>query len=122
MKLLPRRLVRWVVVVLVMLFGFGLLWYRATLKNWPWQGNPAALRACGRNYFNDGGRPAPVSYRLYPVFRAFPLIGPEVYSAENPSQRAAIRATENGGACDGLVLFIENSPGRYTAYSLSGGP
>jgi hypothetical protein len=122
MKPLAKRLVTWTIAIVVMLSGFGVLWYRATLKNWPWQGDPAAFVACGRNYFSDGGAPGPVSYRLYPAFRAFPLLGPEVYSAETASQRAAIRSTEKGGACDGLVLFIQDSPRRYTAYSLSGGP
>lgn len=104
-----------------MVVGVGLLYYRATLHNWPWQGNPAEFSACGRNYVIDGAS-APPSYRLYPVFRAFPIIGPEVYSAGSPAQRAKLSKSRQGLPCDGLVLFIEDSPHRYTAYALSGGP
>jgi hypothetical protein len=110
----------WAMVALVMLLGAGVLWYRATLHNWPWQGDPAEFSACGRNYAIDGTS-APPSYRLYPVFRAFPIIGPEVYSAESPSHRAKLRKSGEG-ACDGTVLFIEDSPRRFTAYALNGGP
>ena len=87
--------------------GAGLLWYRATLHNWPWQGDPARLSACGRDYADGGGLVGSPG-RLYPLFRAPPFIGPEVYSALSPSRRAEL--SKSGGTCDGLVLYIETPP------------
>jgi len=105
--------------MLVIVVGGGLLWYRATLHNWPWQGDPAEFTDCGRNYMINGSS-SPPSYRLYPAFSSFFLIGPEVYSAVPPAQRAKL--SRSGEPCNGLVLFVEDSRHRYTAYGLSGGP
>lgn len=37
--------------LLLLLAGAFLLWYRATMHNWPWQGDPARLSICDRDYY-----------------------------------------------------------------------
>lgn len=116
-----------IVTALVAVFAGLLVWYRATLHNWPWEGDPARLSICDRDYYpgdqaestkqirGDGFDP----HQLYPVYRAPPLIGPQVYADASPAKRAAPR--DPGEPCTGSLL-IQDSPGRYRVYSLSGGP
>ena len=112
---------------LLLAAGAFLLWYRATMHNWPWQGDPARLSICDRDYYpedqdvsgaqmrRDGIDP----HHLFAVFRAPVLIGPEIYADASPAQRAAPR--QPGSPCTGS-LVIEDAPDRYRIYGLSGGP
>jgi hypothetical protein len=119
-----------IAAVLALAVSGALVWYRATYHNWPWEGAPARLTACGRTYERVEGlidRAAALENgafkRLYPLFRAPPLIGHQVYSVFSPSRRSELR--EHGGAeasCAGLGVYLEEGPGRYRAYVLLGGP
>lgn len=102
-------------------------WYRVTMHNFPWQGDPARLSICGRNYYPEAKdvstgelRADGVdSRRLFAVYRAPIIVGPQVYADTSPAQRAAPRPV--GEPCAG-ALVIEDAHGRYLVYRLSGGP
>jgi hypothetical protein len=118
-----------VVAALAVLVPLLLGWYRATMHNWPWDGDPARLSICGRDYYPDPAMRDVTAAQmradgydlnhLYPVFRAPALIGPQVYSDTSPPRRAAPR--QPGEPCSGS-LIIEDSPGHYLPYELSGSP
>jgi hypothetical protein len=114
-------------VVVAAVAGAVLVWYRVSEHNWPWQGDPARLSMCGRDYIprdldvsvaearSDGINPT----HLFDVYRAPALLGPQVYTDTTARERAAPR--QPGAACPGSLL-IKDSPGSYLIYDLSGGP
>jgi hypothetical protein len=109
------------------LVGAFLVWYRATMHNFPWDGDPARLSICGRDYYRDDRDTSKQQLRLdginfrrlFPVYRAPIIIGPRVYANASASERAAPR--QSGEPCAG-VLVIHDAPDRYMVYRLSGGP
>jgi len=104
------------------------VYYRAAEHDWPWEGDPARLSMCGRDFYPDSdtytaarARTRGVDVRrLYPAFRAPPIIGSQVYSDLTPAERASINR-QPGEGCGGS-LIIEDAPGAYRIYTLSGGP
>lgn len=116
-------------VMLTIVAGATLVVYRATFHNWPWEGAPARLKTCHRDYTREGLVSRAAIRRqtgfqnLYPIFRAEPLLGHEVYSVMSPAKRVQLR--KQGGPeapCAGLWIYMEESPGKYREYVLSGGP
>lgn len=124
------RIVAGAAVALVAIFSAYSLYYRASLHDWPWEGDPAGLSMCGRDFAADFTETALTGAqmksrgievnRLYPIFRAPPIIGSQVYSDLPPARRAAINR-QPGEGCGGS-LIIKDSPNRYRLYYLQGGP
>jgi hypothetical protein len=105
------------------------LYYRAAWHDWPWQGDPASMSMCGRDFAAGPGSVESARqmrqdgfdvHRLYPVFRAPPMVGSQVYSDVSPAQRAQINR-QPGEGCGGSLVIVD-SPGRYRVYRLEGGP
>jgi hypothetical protein len=106
--------------------GVALVLYRANYHNWLWEGDPARLTACGRTYERSGHvRQAELEKLgpLYPLFRAPPVVGSEVYSLFSASGRARLRKQDGSESpCAGLGIYMRDSRNSYTAYALLGGP
>jgi hypothetical protein len=98
----------------------GLGYYRATLHNFPWQGEPARLGWCGFEFDPEGRASADEIWRTWPalrlkaVFRSFPVIGPQVFGLARPGRRSRV-------ACEAYNLFLRISPNRYEDYFMGGG-
>jgi hypothetical protein len=115
-----------VLIVLVLAYS---AYYRAAEHDWPWQGDPGRLSFCGRDFYPDydtytAARATTRGIdvrRLYPVFRAPPIIGSQVYSDLTVAKRTSIKRVDPGGGCGGS-LIIKDSFNSYRIYTLSGGP
>jgi hypothetical protein len=114
---------RWVVSLIAIAGAVGLLAYRATWHNLPWQGDPARLSLCGRDY-----DPAPGQVKrgsdlngaaVHVEYRVPWLIGRAVLSTRTVEERR--HPPLPGGACAGH-LYLRVGPDRYKDYELSGGP
>lgn len=110
-------------VIVVVVFGVLLVAYRATWHNWPWEGDPARMSLCGRDYDRAPGplvrRAALGTAPLHFEFRVPWLVGREVVSRRSAAE---VRHPPRGGeACAG-DLFLRVAPDRYRDYELSGGP
>jgi hypothetical protein len=124
----PRNVAKVAMGLVVAVVAAYTLYYRATLHDWPWQGDPARLSICGRDYAVDGAPRTPSQLRangtdvrrLYPVFRAPPIIGPQVYSDMPPAKRAALNR-QPGQGCGGS-LIIKDAPDQFRVYAFQGGP
>lgn len=110
----------------IVAIGLYTLYCWSTWHNWFWA-DPGQLSVCGRDY-NPRSPDEDAAelradgfdlHRLYPIFRAPAVIGPEVYSNESRAQRAAPH--QAGEPCTG-ALVVRDAPGRYRVYILSGGP
>ena len=105
------------------------LYYRAAWHDWPWQGDPASMSMCGRDFAAGPGSVESASqmsqdgfdvHQVNPVFRAPSIIGPQVYSDVAPAQRAQI-SRQPGEGCGGSLIIVD-SPSQYHVYRLEGGP
>jgi hypothetical protein len=124
-----RRAAFAVIVVILGITVVYSMYYRAAWHDWPWQGDPASMSMCGRDFAAGPGSVENASqmrqdgfdvHRLYAVFRAPPIIGSQVYSDIPPAQRAALNR-QPGVGCGGSLIIVD-SPGQYRVYRLQGGP
>jgi hypothetical protein len=118
------RIARLVLAVLVAALAVGVGAYRVRWHDWPWQGDPARLSLCGRDYDPAPGhhtlRRADIrSARLRVEYRVPWLVGREVLSTR--TSRGLRHPPRGGAACNG-DLYLRVGADRYKEYELSGGP
>ena len=103
----------------IALTGLYTLCYWGIWHNWFWK-DPTTLSICGRDYAQPTVQNAQmIRSELYPVFRAPPVIGRQVYATTPPARRKLDR--QPGTPCTG-VLVIKDSSTRYRVFTLEGGP
>jgi hypothetical protein len=99
-------------------------WYRAAYHAWPGQQVPA-VHWCGRDYQSFGDPPqtwrqisAAERFPLRPV-GWFPPVWPHQELVAAPAPRR--HATSPPPVC-AMVVYLRSAPGKYTGYTLEGGP
>ncbi len=119
-----------VVLLVAMLFGGSLLWYRVMYHSFAFWTAPPRITYCNRDYQTNGMTLTreqidadPVSlagdppYQLSSIRPAIPVLGWTLWAKITPQNRR----TELGTPCS-MVIYLQQEPDSYLSYGLLGGP
>lgn len=119
-----------VVLLVAMLLGAGLLWYRVVYHSFALWTAPPRITYCDRDYQTNGmtltreqidadpvSRPGNPPYPLSSIRPAIPVLGWTIWAKITPQNER----TELGTPCT-MVIYLRQEPDRYLSYGLVGGP